>query len=122
VSATRAIETCAALERRAAALAWKALSNVRRSENAGAASLAGIVEARAKLESESTWSAARCAALHLRARMCRARAASSSAEAQRQRAAAAEQLAVKRRWGRIRRGLERRLERREALAFTSWPD
>jgi hypothetical protein len=122
VSSRRTIETCAALERRAAALAWKASSSVRRSENARAASLAGIVEERTKLESEPAWSAARCAALHLRAKMCHERAANSSAEAQRHRAAAAEQLAVQRSWGRIRRGLERRVERRESLALTSWPD
>jgi hypothetical protein len=107
----RALEACATLERRAAAKAASAADAARRHEARCDAERAAVHASRARLAARSSWVAVECAAVHLR----RVRGDecidvhSRRADGDRRRCRAL--VEERRKWARIRRGLERRVER-----------
>ncbi|HYK52449.1 MAG TPA: hypothetical protein VEV38_02860 [Candidatus Eremiobacteraceae bacterium] len=118
---SRALATCATLERRAAAAVRASNAERRRVESMASDERDRGHSARVWIASQPLWTSDLCSILECRADRMRHTLADLTRRGARADASGAASDAERRRWARIMRGLERRLARAADLE-SPWPD
>lgn len=103
-----AVEVCATLERRQAALVRSALAGAARCESASLAESDRLLRARTGLASVSVWTAQRCAFMSLHGARAAAAIARFRSDSEKSREQAAAHETRRRHWAALVRGLRRR--------------
>jgi hypothetical protein len=119
MSATSAIAACSLLERREEALAYRAAAAASSLVRRSAAEITRSDRTRADFGRSPVWHAAECAFLQRSIERCSTTARSLQSAADRKTQTAMLHRENQKHWGRLRRGLERRRDRR-ASAGCPW--
>jgi hypothetical protein len=119
---SRAIDVCATMERRAAARVRNADASAARFTVARSAAFDAISHTRTSLDLNRSWTPLLCSAAAERTRRCIQDAARADAHARSARETSAALRACQLKWGRLRRGLERRSAAHTELRPSTWQD